>query len=71
MRDPANLPFEGPGMSAFVREGGDVFHTYSSYARGVDALWTMWPWLDRAPRGRNEGDLSWYRRHDQYDASYR
>jgi len=71
MRDPANLPFEGPGMSAFAREGDDVFHTYSAYARGVDAMWTMWQWLDRAPQGRNEGDLSWYRRHDTYDASYR
>jgi predicted dithiol-disulfide oxidoreductase (DUF899 family) len=71
MRDPAKLPFEGPGMSAFAIEDGAVYHTYSAYSRGVDALWTMWPWLDRAPRGRNEGDLSWFRRHDQYDASYR
>jgi predicted dithiol-disulfide oxidoreductase (DUF899 family) len=71
MRDPANLPFEGPGMSAFAREDGAVFHTYSAYSRGVDAMWNMWQWLDRAPLGRNEGDQSWFRRHDQYDASYR
>jgi predicted dithiol-disulfide oxidoreductase (DUF899 family) len=71
MRDPKNLPFEGPGMSAFVREDGEVFHTYSAYARGLDVTWTMWQWLDRAPRGRNEGDLSWFARHDVYDASYR
>lgn len=71
MLDPANMPFEGPGMSAFVLDGGEVFHTYSAYARGVDAMWTMWQWLDRAPFGRNEGDLSWYRRHDTYEASYR
>jgi predicted dithiol-disulfide oxidoreductase (DUF899 family) len=71
MRDPKNLPFEGPGMSAFVRDGDDVFHTYSAYARGVDAMWNMWQWLDRAPKGRNEDGLSWYRRHDQYEGSYR
>ena len=71
MLDPANLPFEGPGMSAFAREGDAVYHTYSAYSRGVDALWSMWQWLDRAPAGRNEGDQSWFRRHDQYDASYR
>lgn len=69
--DPANLPFEGPGMSSFVLDRGVVYHTYSAYSRGVDALWTMWQWLDRAPMGRNEGDLSWFRRHDTYDASYR
>ena len=64
--DPAHLPYEGPGMSAFALEDGAVFHTYSAYARGVDALWGMWQWLDRAPLGRNEGDLSWFRRHDRY-----
>ncbi len=69
--DPANLPFEGPGMSAFAREGDAVFHTYSAFTRGVDALWPMWQWLDRAPLGRNEGDSSWFRRHDQYEQSYR
>jgi hypothetical protein len=38
----------------------------SAYARGLDGLWTMWQWLDRAPLGRNEGDLSWLHRHDEY-----
>ena len=71
MLDPANMPFEGPGMSAFVLDEGDVYHTYSAYSRGCDVLWTMWQWLDRAPLGRNEGDMSWYRRHDQYEHSYR
>jgi predicted dithiol-disulfide oxidoreductase (DUF899 family) len=71
MLDPANMPFEGPGMSAFVLDDGDVYHTYSAYSRGCDVLWTMWQWLDRAPLGRNEGDMSWYRRHDQYEHSYR
>jgi predicted dithiol-disulfide oxidoreductase (DUF899 family) len=60
---------EQPGMSAFARDGDDVFHTYSAYARGLDGLWTMWQWLDRAPLGRNEGDLSWFHRHDEYAAS--
>jgi predicted dithiol-disulfide oxidoreductase (DUF899 family) len=69
--DPANLPYEGPGMSAFALEDGVVYHTYSAYSRGVDSLWNMWQWLDRTPLGRNESDMSWFRRHDQYEASYR
>jgi predicted dithiol-disulfide oxidoreductase (DUF899 family) len=69
--DPANLPYEGPGVSAFALEGGVVYHTYSAYSRGVDGIWNMWQWLDRAPLGRNEGDMSWFRRHDRYEASYR
>lgn len=56
---------ERPGMSAFALEGGLVYHTYSTYARGVDALWGMYPWLDRAPKGRNETGV-WWRRHDEY-----
>ena len=40
-------------MSAFVLEDGVVYHTYSAYARGLDGLWGMYQWLDRAPRGRN------------------
>jgi predicted dithiol-disulfide oxidoreductase (DUF899 family) len=60
---------EQPGMSAFAREGDQVFHTYSAYARGFDALWPLWQWLDRAPLGRNEGDLSWLQRHDKYPAN--
>jgi predicted dithiol-disulfide oxidoreductase (DUF899 family) len=57
---------ERPGMSAFVLEDGAVYHTYSSYARGLDGLWGMYQWLDRAPRGRNETGM-WWRRHDEYD----
>jgi predicted dithiol-disulfide oxidoreductase (DUF899 family) len=56
---------ERPGLSVFVREDGDIYHTYSSYARGVDAIWSMYPWLDRAPKGRNETG-PWFRRHDEY-----
>ena len=44
---------EREGLSAFVLEGGAVYHTYSTYARGVDSLWGMYQWLDRAPKGRN------------------
>jgi predicted dithiol-disulfide oxidoreductase (DUF899 family) len=73
--DAATYTRELPGMSAFALEGGVVYHTYSAYARGLDGLWGMYQWLDRAPRGRNEslfvgtGDLRagvWYRRHDEY-----
>jgi predicted dithiol-disulfide oxidoreductase (DUF899 family) len=58
-------------MSAFALDDGVAYHTYSAYARGFDALWPLWQWLDRAPGGRNEDNLSWLRRHDQYEASYR
>jgi predicted dithiol-disulfide oxidoreductase (DUF899 family) len=68
---PENLPHEGPGMSAFALADGVVYHTYSAYARGLDALWNMWQWLDRTPTGRNEGDYSCFRRHDTYEHSYR
>jgi predicted dithiol-disulfide oxidoreductase (DUF899 family) len=57
---------ERPGMNAFALEDGVVYHTYSTYARGLDALWGMYPWLDRAPKGRNESG-PWWRRHDEYD----
>ena len=56
---------ERPGVSAFVLEDGAVYHSYSAYARGVDSLWGMYQWLDRAPRGRNETGV-WWRRHDEY-----
>jgi predicted dithiol-disulfide oxidoreductase (DUF899 family) len=56
---------ERPGMSAFVLEDGVVYHTYSTYARGLDGLWGMYQWLDRAPMGRNEPNV-WWRRHDEY-----
>ena len=60
-------------MSAFALEDGVVYRTYSAYARGLDGLWGMYQWLDRAPQGRNEargpGDpLNFFRRHDEYDA---
>jgi predicted dithiol-disulfide oxidoreductase (DUF899 family) len=61
---------ERPGMSAFVLEDGVVYHTYSAYSRGLDGLWGMYQWLDRAPKGRNEAEAGvWWRRHDEYGAS--
>jgi len=64
--DVATYTRERPGMSAFVLEDGVVYHAYSTYARGVDGLWGMYQWLDRAPKGRNETGI-WWRRHDEYD----
>jgi predicted dithiol-disulfide oxidoreductase (DUF899 family) len=63
--DAATFTRERPGMSAFVLEDGVVYHTYSAYARGLDGLWGMYQWLDRAPKGRNETG-AWWRRHDEY-----
>jgi predicted dithiol-disulfide oxidoreductase (DUF899 family) len=63
--DPATYTRESPGMSAFALENGVVYHTYSAFARGVDAMWGMYQWLDRAPLGRNETEL-WFRRRDEY-----
>jgi predicted dithiol-disulfide oxidoreductase (DUF899 family) len=64
--DWATFTREAPGMSAFALEDGVVYHTYSAYARGLDALWGMYQWLDRAPRGRNEDGI-WFRRNDEYE----
>jgi predicted dithiol-disulfide oxidoreductase (DUF899 family) len=63
--DLATYTRERPGMSAFIIEDGVVYHTYSTYARGLDGLWGMYQWLDRAPKGRNETGM-WWRRHDEY-----
>ncbi|UWU15685.1 DUF899 domain-containing protein [Rhizobium sullae] len=59
-----------PGLSAFVLEDGIVYHTYSSYARGLDGLWGMYQWLDRAPKGRNEHGV-WWRHNDEYGKQVR
>jgi predicted dithiol-disulfide oxidoreductase (DUF899 family) len=58
---------ERPGMSAFALEDGQVYHAYSTYARGLDGLWGAYQWLDRAPKGRNENGI-WWRRRDEYGA---
>jgi predicted dithiol-disulfide oxidoreductase (DUF899 family) len=64
--DVATYVREMPGMSAFALEDDVVYHTYSTYARGLDGLWGMYQWLDRAPKGRNETGGGWFRRHDEY-----
>jgi predicted dithiol-disulfide oxidoreductase (DUF899 family) len=63
--DVATYTRERPGMSAFVLDDGVVYHTYSTFARGLDGLWGMYQWLDRASKGRNETG-TWWRRHDEY-----
>ena len=63
--DVATYTRQRPGMSAFALEGGVVYHTYSTYERGLDGIWAMYQWLDRAPLGRNETDL-WFKRRDEY-----
>ena len=63
--DAATYRRERPGMSAFVLDDGVVYHAYSTYARGLDGLWGMYQWLDRAPKGRNETGI-WWHRHDEY-----
>lgn len=65
---------EAPGLSAFARnERGEIFHTYSSYARGLDILVGTYNFLDMAPKGRDENALpssmSWVRRHDEYETA--
>jgi len=63
--DVATYSRDRPGMSAFVKEDGAIYHAYSTYARGLDGLWGAYQWLDRAPKGRNEQGI-WWRRHDEY-----
>jgi len=65
--DVATYLRERPGMSAFALRDGVVYHTYSTFARGLDGLWGMYQWLDRAPLGRNERGV-WWRHRDQYSA---
>jgi predicted dithiol-disulfide oxidoreductase (DUF899 family) len=64
--DVATYARERPGMSAFVLADTVVYHTYSTYARGLDGLWGGYQWLDRAPKGRNETGY-WWHRHDEYN----
>jgi predicted dithiol-disulfide oxidoreductase (DUF899 family) len=68
--DIATYVRDRPGVSAFVLEDGKVYHTYSGFARGLDGIWGMYQWLDRAPKGRNEHGI-WWRRHDEYTATRR
>jgi predicted dithiol-disulfide oxidoreductase (DUF899 family) len=66
---------EGPGASVFAKNAaGEVFHTYSTYARGLDILMGAYNFLDLVPKGRDEDDLdfsmSWVRHHDKYTEGY-
>ena len=63
--DVATYTRDRPGVSAFELIDGAVYHSYSSYARGLDGLWGVYQWLDRAPKGRNETGI-WWRHHDRY-----
>ena len=65
---------EGPGLSVFYKDAaGDIFHTYSTYGRGLDAIMSTYTILDMAPKGRDEAQLSfpmeWIRYHDRYDTN--
>jgi predicted dithiol-disulfide oxidoreductase (DUF899 family) len=66
--DPAGYMTEAPVLSAFALDGGDVYQTYSTTARGLEPLLGFYGLLDRAPKGRDEGDpaVMWIRRHDEY-----
>jgi predicted dithiol-disulfide oxidoreductase (DUF899 family) len=73
---PPGMPLELPGASVFCKdEDGAVYHTYSTYARGLDALMGTYQWLDLVPKGRDEAGLKhtmeWVRHHDRYDENYR
>jgi predicted dithiol-disulfide oxidoreductase (DUF899 family) len=67
--DPAGYMTEAPVLTAFVLDGGDVYQTYSTTARGLEPLLGYYSLLDRAPKGRDEGSppVFWIRRHDEYD----
>ena len=56
------------GLSAFARDDGDVFHTYSTFDRGTDVLNSVWQLLDRAPLGRSLDVPDWPRRRYEYAA---
>jgi predicted dithiol-disulfide oxidoreductase (DUF899 family) len=66
---------ERPGLSVFAKDpDGQIYHTYSSYARGLDILVGTYNVLDLVPKGRDEDGLAfsmaWVRHHDKYDGSY-
>jgi predicted dithiol-disulfide oxidoreductase (DUF899 family) len=69
--DLAGYLAEGPGLSAFMLSDDVVYHTYSTYARGLEPLMGFYPLLDRVSKGRDEHDQSefWIRRHDEYEGA--
>ena len=68
MQDPGSADREGTSVF-FKDRSGNVFHTYSTYARGIDMMNVDYQYLDLVPKGRDEGDRGpyWVRRHDEYD----
>ena len=71
--NPAGYLSEGPGLSAFALEDATVYHTYSTYARGLEVMLAFYPLLDRVPKGRDEAEGAdfWIRRHDEYEQQAR
>jgi predicted dithiol-disulfide oxidoreductase (DUF899 family) len=68
-REEAIGQSENPGVSVFIRDGGKVYHTYSTYARGLDMLNVAYHYMDLVPKGRDEGTANgmiWLRRRDEY-----
>ena len=60
---------EAPGISVFLNDGGKIYHTYSTYERGLDMLNVAYHYMDLVPKGRDEGEgglSEWVRRHDEY-----
>jgi predicted dithiol-disulfide oxidoreductase (DUF899 family) len=60
---------EGPGVSVFLKDGDKIYHTYSTYTRGLDMLNVAYHYMDLVPKGRDEGDGglgTWVRRRDEY-----
>jgi predicted dithiol-disulfide oxidoreductase (DUF899 family) len=60
---------EAPGISVFLKDGGQIYHTYSTYSRGLDMLNVAYHYMDLVPKGRDEGDEgagAWVRRRDEY-----
>ncbi len=66
--DPPSAMSEAPGISVFLNDSGEILHTYSTYARGLDMLNVAYHYMDLVPKGRDEGEggPSWLRRHDEY-----
>ena len=66
--DPGGYVTEAPVFNAFALDDGVVYHTYATTARGLEFMMGYYGFLDRAPRGRDEGDAPdmWFRRHDEY-----
>jgi predicted dithiol-disulfide oxidoreductase (DUF899 family) len=61
---------EAPGISVFYKKGNDIFHTYSTYARGSETVLNTYNYLDLVPKGDEDGmcfPMAWVRHHDRYE----